>query len=237
MLHVICLYAASLAFQHMLDASSNLRQHAWAGLEAHSLRVPGHFLAETALSNSVCRLQGRAHTSFHTNAFSSSHGGPASASAHLINPHGNKGKQPRPSMRRPALPCCWHGVCGRWTTGRKEGASFAEGNCVGAKRCAFVIGGFFFLPSSFFFSSLPSALLKPCLDLFTQWLELHWQGGGCSSDKHKHVNSGQQRPLTSFAGYLPTGRLLVTRPGTKNTNNMSLVTAGVSLLSKRKSEN
>lgn len=60
-----------------------------------------------------------------------------------------------PSMRRPALPCCWHGVCGGWATGRKDGASFAEGNCAGAKRCAFVIGWFFFSSSSssfFFFS-------------------------------------------------------------------------------------
>lgn len=126
---------------------------------------PCRLLAETASSNSVSRLPGRAHTSFHANALGFSHGGPASALAHLINPHGNKGKQRRPSMRRPALPCCWHGVCGRWTTGRKEGASFAEGNCAGAKRCAFVIGWFFFPPLLFFLLLLflPPQLVWICL--------------------------------------------------------------------------
>lgn len=187
-------------------------------------------LAETAWSNSVSRLPERVHTSFHANGPGFSHAGPASASALLINPHGNKGKQPRPFHAEARLPCCWHGVCGGWATGRKDRPSFAEGNCAGAKRCAFVIVFFFFLPPlppppppslpppS---SSLPSALLRPCLDLFTLWMQLLWQEGGCSSDKHKHVSSGQQRPLT-FTHYLPTDRLLVTRPGTKN---MTLNTA------------
>lgn len=148
-----------------------------------------------------------------------------------------KVNSPVPSMRRPVLPCCWHGVCGWWATGRKDGASFAEGNCAGAKRCAFVIGWFFFSPPPFppsSSSSLPSALLKPCLDLFTQWMQLLWQGGGCSSDKHKHVSSGQQRPLT-FTGYLPTDRPLVTRPGTKKHDTR--YSRDPLILSKRKSEN
>lgn len=175
---------------------------------------PRRLLAETASSNSVSRLPGRARAPLSAIMLSAFRMAalpqPQPTSSIHTATKVNIGVPPRGGPRCPAVDT----VCadGERLAGRK-GLHLQKVIALEPSGALLWLDDFLLLllPLS---SSLPSALLKPCLDLFTQWMEPLWQGGGCSSDKHKHVNSGQQRPLT-FTGYLPSGRLLVTRPEQK----------------------
>lgn len=96
------------------------------------------------------------------------------------------------------VPPCWGPFCPAVDTVCADGEQLAGRKglhlqkVIALEPSSLVIGWFFFLPPRLPPTSpLPSALLKPCQDLFTQWMELLWQRGGCSSDKHKHVNSEQ----------------------------------------------
>lgn len=109
---------------------------------------------------------------------------------------------------------CWQSACAnrqhRGCTARRiDWASFTEGNCTGAKCCTFVMRFF-------------TALLKPCLDLFTGRMKLFWQGHIISSAKCNRVTFKRKRSLT-LTGYLPSVFLIV---HTSAYNNVTLVWLG-----------